>query len=326
MSNFIQDFNYNNYIKSIEHLFPNEKYFSEKINDISKIRDIFKHLNENLNNLQSNVKHLKAFYSLQDEKSEGYYIPKNQNLDKNYDLIFSGCSQTNADYICPPQYPLGNHEDIWGFQVANYFNKNALNLGISGYGIYQIIRRVFYQIFTNGNPKVVLILFPDYGRLAMPYTKNLKSKRIANIDLIQHYYLFGENIEKTISKSPYAVEDIFDITIPLFYNLQSILLLENYCKSNGIYFKYSSWHGATNILFELLKENTESYQGYISIDSNKWLDSSKMTIFNDCHLDIKERVGDIFEIAPDNLHMGIHRHCHIAETFIERIKNDNPWD
>jgi hypothetical protein len=42
--------------------------------------------------------------------------------------------------------------------------------------------------------------------------------------------------------------------------------------------------------------------------------------------EVKERVGDIFDISPDNIHMGIHRHCHIAETFIERIKNDNPWD
>jgi hypothetical protein len=327
MSDFIQNFNYDEYLNSIEHFFDDKKYFEKKSNDIKKIKDVFVRLNRNLNDTNSESNQIKSFYSLSDGKEHGYLRPLNQNLNKNYDLIFSGCSQTNFDYLCPPNYPDGDHKYIWGFQVANYFNKEALNLAICGDGIYQIVRKIFYQIFKNGNPKVILILFPDYGRLTMPHTENLKSKiNKDSPEFIKNYYLFGHSIDRSsVFKSPYYVEDIFDATIPLFYSLQSILLLENYCRANGIYFKYSSWHGATNVLFELLKENTSDYQGYTSVDSNTWLDASRMTLFKECHLHIKNQVGDIFEIAPDEIHMGIHRHCHIADTFIERIKDDNPW-
>jgi hypothetical protein len=217
MSNFIQNFNYDEYLNSIKHLFPNEKYFGKKSNDISKIQDVFTRLDINSQDTNSKPKHMESFYSLLDEKQSGYYRPLNQDLNRNYDLIFSGCSQTNCDYICPPAYPDGDHKYIWGFQVANSFNKEALNLAICGDGIYQIVRKIFYQIFKNGNPKVILILFPDFGRLTMPHTKNLKSKiNKQNEEFIKTYYLFGHNMDnKSVSKSPYYVEDIFDVTIPL---------------------------------------------------------------------------------------------------------------
>lgn len=327
MSEFIKNFSLDEYLNKIKHIFVDEKYFDEKIKDISKIEVLFNQLNKNFEDLGSDSKHLNAFYSLEDEKSDsGYYRPQSQDLNKNYELIFSGCSQTTSEFICPPFYLSGDHNNIWGFQVANYFKKDALNLGTSGYGISQIVRRIFHQIFKNGNPKAILILFPDYGRLAMPHTKNLKGMNSNNKDFIQTYYLSGVQIEKTIDKSPYLVENIVDSTVPLFYNLQSVLLLEKYCIKNNIYFKYSSWHGATNILFELLKENTNDYQNYIDIDSNVWLDSSEDSLFNECHLDIKEKAGSVFDIASDGIHMGVHRNCHIAEEFIERMKNDNTWN
>jgi hypothetical protein len=268
---------------------------------------------------------LESLFTMQDTKA-GVYMPKNQKLDAEYDIIFSGCSQTHADFILPPNAIEGDHNNIWGFNIANYFDKTALNLAVGGYGFYSIVRGVLNQIFKTKNPKAIFLLLPDYARYTVPYSENINPDSTNTIDLILHSYLINTKHISSISKSPHRTEDIIDVTTPLFFNLQSLLILEGYCKMNDIYLKYSSWHAPTSKLLSLLKQNTKDYQNFIEINTGYWKNDDPSTVLFDCHSDIKKRFPTIFDVALDKFHMGVHSHIHVGEEFIKKIKNDNFWN
>ena len=259
---------------------------------------------------------------------EHLYNPKNQNCNKNYEYIFSGCSQTHAPYISKEMHELGDYKKIWGFQIADLIKKETINLGMGSEGADSIVKRILSFCRKNGNPKVILILFPDYSRLELPETKNFKPIRIRNTDYVAHQsmrdYRF-KTLENTKSISPHKWENIIDETIPLWQFLQAILILEQYCKSSNIYLRYSSWDSQTNIILSLLQENTDNYECYRKLDSDMWFNYTP-SLHLKCHQDIENNYKEIFHMGSDNHHMGIHRHTHIAEGFMKEIEQDNPWN
>jgi hypothetical protein len=269
---------------------------------------------------------LSELFTLEDTKIKHLCIPKNQNFDIEYDIIFSGCSQTHADFISQPKVQEGDYNNIWGFQVANNFNKTALNIAVGGRGFYSIIRGVFNQIFRTKNPKAIFLLLPDYGRYTVPFSTNIYPETTSSHDLISHSYLIHVKHEKSISKSPHKIEDIVDVTTPLFFNLQSLLILEGYCKMNNIYLKYASWHRPTSMLLSLLKENTDNYKNFIELDTSHYKNDDPTFVLSQCHEEIKKRFPTIFDVAADGYHMGVHSHTHVAEEFIKEINNDNLWN
>jgi hypothetical protein len=264
-----------------------------------------------------------------DQQLENYrYRPINQDFSKNYDFVFSGCSQTHGDHITEPKVKGGCYKDIWGFQIADTYGKEALNLGMGGWGAESILKGLMHHFQKNGNPKVLLVLYPDLGRIEGVDSNKIKMRSPLNThELIQHWFLRPSDDHKVnkVSALPHSPLDVIPFTQALYKNLQSILLLNEYCKQNNIYFKYSSWHHTTNAFLKMLKESFSEYSNY-SEPKEFNLDEVAFENLN-CHKDIKEdKIEKVWNIGHDKEHMGIHQHIHIAEQFKRDLDNDNPWN
>ena len=305
--------------------------------DFSISNENIKKLDNELFNLLQNDKdnlecHAKSFFTFDQQLSERRYNPNNQNLNKNYEFIFSGCSQTHGDHITPPTAPNGNIDYIWGFQIAKKYNKDVLNLGLGGRSAETILKGLLSHFQKNGNPKVLLVLYPDFGRMTFVDNEKIISEHLLNkVELIQHFFIdpLDEIKYEKFSKSPHYAHNVLPWTQALYHNLQSILILNQYCKNNNIYFKYSSWDYDSNIILKLLKKYLLEYNNYVEPSILNFLGMQKIhSEFNiDCHEDIKNNYpSEIWHNGIDKEHMGIHQHIHIAEQFVKEIDNDNPWN
>ena len=270
----------------------------------------------------------KSFFTFDQQRRSTAYRPTDQDFNKNYEFVFSGCSQTHGDHITKNLVKYGDHNNIWGFQIAKTYNKEALNLGMGGRSAQSILKGLMHHFQQNGNPRVLLVLYPDFGRLEAVDSDKIKmQKQLNDFEIIQHWYLkYSDdyNFQK-ISKSPHDPEDVIPWTLPLYNNLQSILFLQQYCKTNNIYFKYFSWDYTFNIILKLLKNNFIEYSNYCEPEHLSFSPKHFKNI--ECHLDIKNNYSkEIWNHGIDKEHIGIHQHIHIAETFIKELKNDNPWN
>jgi hypothetical protein len=260
------------------------------------------------------------------------FRPVKQDFNKQYDFVFAGCSQTHGDHIAPPLVPNGSHENIWGFLVAKHFNIETINLGMGADSCYNIVKRLLHHFSLVGNPKTLAVLFPDLYRLTMPIDKDvLIGKNPSGINaLIESVFLSEENrteISKPkYSKIPYYKEEVISNLTPLWLNIQSILMLEQYCKSSGIRLIYGSWYPDTDLIINKIKigyfkkYDLEIFQSYINLDSIRWEKDGHKKF--GCHKDLLNQNTKIFNFGVDNQHMGTHRHKHISELFIQEITND----
>jgi hypothetical protein len=287
---------------------------------------------EELKNLirASHVNQSKAlsFFTFDQQLASYLYRPTDQDFNKHYDFVFSGCSQTNGYYITEPEVYKADHKDIWGFQIADTYKKEALNLGMGGWGAESILKGLMHHFQKNGNPKVLLVLYPDLGRMEGVDSDKLKmGGPLNNHELIQHWFLRPSDDEKVnkISTLPHQPLDVIPFYQALYKNLQSILLLSDYCKQNNIYFRYTSWDHISNAFLKLLKDSFPEYSNYLEPEE---LSYDELTFKNlDCHKDIeKNKIQIIWNAGSDNKHIGIHQHIHIAEQFKKELDNDNPWN
>jgi len=269
-----------------------------------------------------------SFFTFDQQLKNILYRPTDQNFEKNYEFVFSGCSQTNGYYITEPSVKSADYKDIWGFQIADAYGKEALNLGMGGWGAEAILKGLMHHFEKNGNPKILLVLYPDLGRIEGVDNYKVSMKTPLNHhEMIQHWFLRVSDDEKVnkVSTLPHAPSDVIPFTQALYRNLQSILILDQYCRKNNIYFKYTSWDNETNAFLKMLKGTFHQYSNY-SDPVNPVFD--KATFKNlDCHKEIeKDKLENIWNIGSDNQHIGIHQHIHIAEQFKKEIDNDNPWN
>lgn len=317
---FLFDF-LDRFIEELTHLYDwkssasfNKETFDNLSKDFSKL-------------LPKHEESAKSFFTFDQKRIQNEYRPQDQDLNKNYEFIFSGCSQTHGDHITKPLVPEGDYNAIWGFQVANKYNKQGLNLGMGGWSAQSILKGLMNHFQQNGHPKVLLVLYPDFGRVEAVDSDKIKMPEQLNFnDIVQHWYLnsIDDKRFQRVSKSPYDPVNVLPWTFSLYHNLQSILLLQQYCNTNNIYFKYSSWDYNANILLKLLKNNFSEYSNYCEPTTLDFLPSTFFT--QDCHLDIQDQFSkNIWNAGIDKEHMGIHQHIHIAERFIEELDNDNPW-
>ena len=293
-----------------------------------------KNLDDQMFNLLKNDKdndacHATSFFTFNQQLSKKRYNPANQNLDKNYEFIFSGCSQTHGDHITPPTALNGNTDYIWGFQIAKKYNKEALNLGMGGWSAESIYKGLMHYFEKNGNPKVLLVLYPDFGRMTFVDNQKVIPEYLLNkVELIQHFFIkpLDEIKYEKFSKSPHYAHTVLPWTQALYHSLQFILILDKYCKDNNIYFKYFSWDHNSNIILKLLKKYLSEYSNYIEpnvLNIEHLYNQPNFT----CHQDIKINYPqEIWNQGIDKEHIGIHQHIHIAEQFIKEIDNDNPWN
>lgn len=289
--------------------------------------DLFKKFEKDNNNCRIN-----SFFTFDQTLDSNRYRPLGQDLNKNYEFVFSGCSQTHGDHVTPPLVSHGDHNYIWGFQIANKYNKEALNLGMGGWSVEAIHKGLMHHFRQNGHPKVLLVLLPDFGRMSFVDNEKIISKDLLNVhELVQHLFIqpWDETEYESISKAPHYAHTVLPWTQSLYTSIQHLLLLDRYCEMNNIYFKYSSWDHNANLLLKILKNILPEYKNFVE---PKALNTLRLKEHNKvmgivCHEDIKNNYpSDIWDSGIDNAHIGIHQHMHIAEEFMEQIDNDNPWN
>jgi hypothetical protein len=305
----------------------------------------YSHINNHLDEIFSNDSLGLPKYSavLDRDTSQEYNLNKNGfrslEITSTPDLVVAGCSFT---------FGMGVPADLaWGGLLARKLGEDYYNISVPGISIQQIVRYLFDYFRKYGNPKNLVCLFPDASRLTIPVNENIL---IANTGknyptLVKNAHLSINKLPLSIrakyAKRPYVVEDIIPMDVPLYYSMQSINMLSQYCRSNNINFIWGTWHSGFESAIEHLKIRY-SYDDFVYLGMNKWThtkkndykyllhDNSKCPDCNNnlacslhltCHYDLHEKYGDLYYLGTDinmgkgKAHCGVHTHAHIAEAF-----------
>lgn len=254
------------------------------------------------------------------------YIPRGQDFSAKHEILFSGCSETHGDYLTddPESY---SGEDIWGFKIAKYMNKSAINLGLGGASAYEIVKNILLHVTKENKPSYIFCLFPDLNRLTLPTDPNILIDKIYERD---HKIITslstpipGPENQNKYSKKPHLKEDVIPKIIPVWLNLKSIAFLETFCELSDITLRYSTWSDQTHGFIEAITkkelerraEGPTTYLNYVYTDTMEWLKTREPYVCNKHH----EAKNKYFAIGKDGLHMGTHRHEHIAENILNSL-------
>lgn len=259
-----------------------------------------------------------------------HHIPRGQDIDGKYEIVFSGCSETHGDYLTdnPDAY---DGKDIWGFLLAKYLGKSSINLGSGGMSAYEIVRNIFKFINEKNKPEQIFCLFPDLNRLNIPSDPTVLvdqryqahhgaySTVAASLKATSHL--------PTFSKRPHIKEEVIPRVVPVILNLHSILALQKFCRLSNIELHYSTWSEQTDRILsgiqdlELRNGLEPSFRNYVSSDLKKWLTTDFNETCDEIHrvdLDLNHKY---YDIGKDRFHIGAHRHAHVAEVFLDNLTN-----
>jgi hypothetical protein len=248
------------------------------------------------------------------DKNHKYIINKLGYRGKEFknksDVLFAGCSQT---------FGLGIPEEmIWGNQLGVLLNKDVANISRPGASVQWIVQKIFAYCQKFGNPEIIVCLFPDFFRLLIPKNNiNVNDNNILSSLILENHFF----TQPQYSKKPHKLENILDLNIPLYFAIQYVHILEQYCKSNNIKLHWSTWHEKTADIINLL------YKQY-----NNFIYYNEASVYKDfklfCHKEISERYPHCFhrgtdiELSEDSAHIGVHSHTHIAEYFYKLIQGE----
>ena len=249
------------------------------------------------------------------------------------EILAVGCSNTWG-YGVPVD---GRWTNILGERI----NKEIRNLSFPGGSINDLVAKSFEYFKIFGNPEIMLCLFPDPFRLRLPIKKNITKEFTLNKEDSKNNppdLTFGDiqvDVNLEISqrnkyiKRPYTYREILPLEVPLFFSMQAIHLLEQYCRSNNIKLIWSSWNVDTVNALTNHKENIFS-----DVVFNKDLiighhlnniNQLEKEFDEDCHKEYEKYFKEWFHLGGDvedgvgNAHPGVHKHIHIAEAFYQEI-------
>lgn len=262
------------------------------------------------------------------------YIPKNQNISKKHSIIFSGCSETQGEYLTDNINEYSG-EDIWGFKIAKYLNKSAVNLGIGGASVYEIVNNLIFNISKNNKPDYIFCLFPDLNRLSLPNDPNflidskyLQTKKIVNRMSTPTGFFSKTGEMPKYSKAPHLKEDVIPPIVPVWLNLKSILFLEKFCDMLDITLRYTTWSDQTDILINFMNKKFFDLKDFTGPLYPNYVESQPGTRWskNLCNGEHKAELDinmshKYYDVGSDGLHMGTHRHAHIAQDIINSLTN-----
>jgi hypothetical protein len=149
-------------------------------------------------------------------------------------------------------------------------------------------------------------------------------------------------------KRPYKMDSVIPEEFAIMLSIHAIHSLIDYCSSNKIQLRWSTWSPGFSDYIELNK-NKIFTDNYVSIKNNNWHHYKKnengffyheleardgvcfredCTTWAKCHFDLRDQWPNNFDIGTDtgsptkhkDPHWGVHRHAHIAEAFMESLK------
>jgi hypothetical protein len=260
------------------------------------------------------------------DKNHTYKINKNKfrgnDIRGDEKLLIAGDSITFG--IGVPE------EKIWASTVASNLNLTHANLGIPGASTMLIVKSVFSYFKKYQNPKHVFCLFPDPDRMMVPHVEGrLESIENPKKEKFSNLFLDGytDDFVPKYSKMPHLAEHVIPKNVARWISLQYIHMLEQYCKSSGINFFWSTWHSEFGNSILEANDKLNIFNNYIHLCDE---DYTKLQFDknNNCHKDLKNKYPEIFYIGGDiefgieHAHPGLHQHIHISDFFEKRFKDD----
>lgn len=264
---------------------------------------------------------------------------RSPEFSKDTDILFAGCSITWGAGI--PE------ENIWSSIVAKNLGLSHASVALSGDSVYGQVRRIFAYFKEFGHPKHLYALFPDFYRMPILTNKHIFTTMVGlnrekgrsdddhNENILKNAFIPGKaNKNFKMAIKPFLAEEILNPEMPHFFSAQSIMILEMYCEVAGINFSWATWDHKQFLVLKTLGQDhyktlvdlkMENWEMDYNILEDKYLENGKR-IF--CHEDLKLSGPDFFDLGKDrdygikSAHWGSHRHIHVAESFIERIKNE----
>jgi len=256
------------------------------------------------------------------------------------DILIAGCSQTWGVGI-PKEY-----------RFSNVIQKNTTqlvhNISFPGNSVSATVRLIFAYIKQFGNPKSIYCMMPPFERFEVVpnierfllediHQANPKHRDSFSPILVSTY---SEEYDK-IQRAPFTPEHTINLESIHFWQAQSLLMLEQYCKATNINFAWSTWStwcGMPDTIIDL-KNRGLGYETFIDIPFRKWkydYENYIDKIGDDCHQDLNNEYPEIFHAAMDRYkygkrtrvdsnafaHWGSHRNAHVAEIVLKYMKEN----
>ena len=255
-------------------------------------------------------------------------------------IIAGGCSQTWGSGV-PNEY-------VWPYLLNKNTGLTVHNLGYPGKSIAGVVQIVFAYFREIGHPEYVFLYLPDIFRFMATTTAgfmhthhfiNKTGDEKKDMDLLCHTNLsswIDLDSKPKMMKKPYYIEEVLTQEFTVWQAVSYLQMLEEYCKTNKIKLKYSSWDINTNYLFENMPKVKNFYENFVINDANKWIVkegiegvqfSNDGVNVTDCHSNLKNEENSIFwNVANDHRveksgfgHIGVHQHIHTSEFFKELL-------
>jgi hypothetical protein len=253
---------------------------------------------------------------------------------KPSDIVALGCSHT---------YGIGVPQDYnWPSIVKLKTNKSLANLGICGASAASVLNSFLLYLDRVGVPKYVIGCFPDYlryshisdGRFYYFYKGQTVAQKVVTHVRTADYITGASHVEDKIIKLPTDPKYVISAEESLSQYISSIYTIEKVCKFLNIKFYWGTWSGFTQEMFEknlfLEEEFCLDKNNYVKdIDIDISLDGNTEEISQARGLGCKsdhemskedfEKYKDMWGVASDQNHLGIHWQHHTAENFIKKI-------
>lgn len=273
------------------------------------LNPIIKYLNKNfyvfnLKDFKFRSFDLEIAYDHHNIYMQNAYGFRSNNFIKNEDLVFSGCSIT---------YGMGIPEqDIWGYKIAKDKNISSANLAVPGDSVQGIVLNLFAYFKKFGNPKNLFCLMPSFDRMKYPMNSDWNKiwgstlepwKNALEDQTHWKFKIIDLGKKKKFLKLPADYHKTIPPDLAFSEAISYLHMLESYCISNNINFKWATWDKDVEDLICLINP----YECFVPLNLN---------LINCNHLDDGTM---FFNSGTDNkmgkAHPGTHFHLHVYEIF-----------
>jgi hypothetical protein len=282
------------FVKNISTNFLNEYSNTPKIDpsygEIKKERFSPSDLKEY--SLMSHYDKNKIYYKL---NKHGHRCEEFETLNKNKtNILFAGCSVTFGEAL-PEGYTWDNHV----YNKIKKINSNIgpfHSLGYPGNGTDHIVDNIIGYCNNFGNPNIIYVLLPDYGRMKY-WDSNLQS--------FETIYSNSE-IDYSLNQ-----KDLHDFLLEC---VRSIQRLEYYCTINNISLFLTSWDAPTSYILSKL-----NLKCFISLYNSE--ENPQLLYPLDYKTEVEPYSGcDFLFDAADSQHYGLMGQLSFAKTIYEKSK------
>jgi hypothetical protein len=245
------------------------------------------------------------------------------------DFVTAGCSVTFGVGV--------PYAGIWSSLLAKELDLSHINLASPGWSTESIVEHLFKYFYKYGNPKTVVVLFPDCLRVDLVSDRDFSVVKPNENDppikvVRSNLYNTPTKTRAKYSKKPYDLLRFIAPEYGVYRAFKAINSLIIYCKSAGITLLWGTWDLEMHRLASAAKDdwNKDAYSGYVSHFDDYFDSYSADSLKGNeaCHQEFLEVFGDNFYHGYDGIldkdsvnksHPGVHYHIHIFERFYRSL-------